>query len=439
MSSQHPKNRVIEVIKQLADANLLVTDEQGEKLTATVDVAHEALIRSWPKLREWLDENRDLLRQQRKIELASEEWNIEGRKPGYLLQGLPLIEARQFRTRHSIKLPLSDLTNTFIQISIRQQLFNRLKTASWLIIPTVLTIGLVEYSIRDNRVRENIANLSSDNKDQQKQAVQNLVAGCQAKEELFWFPYIGEIFYGLCRSLRYRSLISADLRGVDLRNADLRNTDLRDTDLSGANLSGADLRDADLASSTSSDNGPNFSYANLSNAQVGGTYFIGADFSNAILRNTLIRGSTLRFSSFRSANLEDASLSGSDFVGSDFSYASLRNTSFNESLLIEGNFSNTELQGTDLRGADLYRTNFNKARLKGTKLLGGTEFGVHPADFAVYRDVSRFSGAIFCNTILPDEASLPGSVRPLDSDRDCKELGIDPETGEPIAPENAAD
>lgn len=92
LSSQHPGSQITQVVKLLADANLVVTDERGEgsqgEHTATIDVAHEALIRNWPQLRQWLDENRSLLRQQRKIELAAEEWNSQQRKSGYLLQGL---------------------------------------------------------------------------------------------------------------------------------------------------------------------------------------------------------------------------------------------------------------------------------------------------------------------------------------------------------------
>lgn len=49
VSAQHPEARVAAVVKRLADANLVVTDDRGEAAqgtdSATVDVAHEALIR----------------------------------------------------------------------------------------------------------------------------------------------------------------------------------------------------------------------------------------------------------------------------------------------------------------------------------------------------------------------------------------------------------
>ncbi len=79
VTSQHPAPVVDAVVQRLADENLVVTSElvgkgsEGQRL-AVVDVAHEALIRHWPRLRRWLDADRDLLRQQRKIEQAADEW-----------------------------------------------------------------------------------------------------------------------------------------------------------------------------------------------------------------------------------------------------------------------------------------------------------------------------------------------------------------------------
>jgi energy-coupling factor transporter ATP-binding protein EcfA2 len=104
ISTQHPEAQVAQVIKRLADANLVVTDErtlEDRQHTATVEVAHEALIRNWPQLRHWLDENRDLLRQQRKIEQAAEEWGQQPQKhqKRFLLEGRQLAEARIFRRK----------------------------------------------------------------------------------------------------------------------------------------------------------------------------------------------------------------------------------------------------------------------------------------------------------------------------------------------------
>lgn len=50
----------------------------------TFEVAHEALIREWPLLREWLDQSRDGLRLQRQIDHEAREWLDRDQSPDYL-------------------------------------------------------------------------------------------------------------------------------------------------------------------------------------------------------------------------------------------------------------------------------------------------------------------------------------------------------------------
>jgi hypothetical protein len=49
------------VVKALADARLVVTGRDEAMGQETVEVAHEALIRGWARLRQWLDEDRAFL------------------------------------------------------------------------------------------------------------------------------------------------------------------------------------------------------------------------------------------------------------------------------------------------------------------------------------------------------------------------------------------
>ncbi|MGB3293600.1 MAG: hypothetical protein WBB01_11495, partial [Phormidesmis sp.] len=60
-----------------------------------------------------------------------------------MLQGIPLIEAIQFREQQANTFPLSDAAKQFIQKSVWQRRRSRLQAASWLIIPAVLVVGLV--------------------------------------------------------------------------------------------------------------------------------------------------------------------------------------------------------------------------------------------------------------------------------------------------------
>jgi WD40 repeat protein len=68
-------------------ARLLTFDRDPLTNGATVEVAHEALLREWRRLREWLDESRADVRQQRLLAGAAAEWTAAGRDPGFLLRG----------------------------------------------------------------------------------------------------------------------------------------------------------------------------------------------------------------------------------------------------------------------------------------------------------------------------------------------------------------
>ena len=60
-----------------------------------VEVAHEALIRTWPRLRGWIDANREKLRARAAVLQAKTEWEQQGRREDLLLPaGFQLERAR---------------------------------------------------------------------------------------------------------------------------------------------------------------------------------------------------------------------------------------------------------------------------------------------------------------------------------------------------------
>jgi uncharacterized protein YjbI with pentapeptide repeats len=331
---QHPAARVHAVIEQLSspENRLLVTSEvvsKGNQLErmAIVDVAHEALIRHWKLLRQWIEQNRDLLRQQRKIEASAMGWREQGQKRGYLLDGLPLTEAVHFEKQQRDRFPLSDSAKGFIQQSIKQRRWNRLKTASWLIIPALIVVGVVEYNLREASVQANYARLDQEGTYEETQAVQALVEGCDPQLQTQWLPsYFAERLYGNCRSLRQAPLekaylrstylYNADLGGANLRDADLEDADLRSTYLYNANLTDANLRRGDLR--VANLNTANLIRANLSNADVRYADFFSVNLSGAYLSGAYLEGADLRSAILLGANLSNSQgLELKQLTGSD--------------------------------------------------------------------------------------------------------------------------
>lgn len=91
-----PNNRedVQEVIQALADARLITTDRDS------AEVAHEALIREWPTLRGWLEEDREGLRLQRRLTESAQEWDALDRDPELLYRGARLAQAIEWFEAH---------------------------------------------------------------------------------------------------------------------------------------------------------------------------------------------------------------------------------------------------------------------------------------------------------------------------------------------------
>lgn len=77
------------VVGRLARARLLTTDDDG------VQLAHEALITCWPRLREWIDADRERLRHHRQLTDAARTWLEHDRDPGTLYRGTRLARAEE--------------------------------------------------------------------------------------------------------------------------------------------------------------------------------------------------------------------------------------------------------------------------------------------------------------------------------------------------------
>ncbi|MER8046702.1 hypothetical protein [Streptomyces sp. NPDC094032] len=77
------------VLERLARARLITLDDD------TVDLAHEAVLAAWPRLRGWLDEDRERLRTLRRLTEAADAWEALGRDPGALYRGVRLADAEQ--------------------------------------------------------------------------------------------------------------------------------------------------------------------------------------------------------------------------------------------------------------------------------------------------------------------------------------------------------
>ena len=95
----HPPER--EVVQAFIDARLLTSGEGEEP---TVEVAHEALLREWPPLREAIESQRSDLQFRSELERAAEDWKRSRRLEAYLLPPVRLRFALEWASRHQEEL-----------------------------------------------------------------------------------------------------------------------------------------------------------------------------------------------------------------------------------------------------------------------------------------------------------------------------------------------
>jgi len=108
--------RAMPTIERLAKAYLLtVRHERGVTL---VEVTHEALLRKWPRLKDWLDEEKDFLTGKEQLDQDLADWEAapEKQKKEALLWGLKLARAQAWQTAKPRQLNEAELR--FINASV---------------------------------------------------------------------------------------------------------------------------------------------------------------------------------------------------------------------------------------------------------------------------------------------------------------------------------
>jgi len=98
-----------------AQARLLTFDRHPQTRVPTVEVAHEALLRKWPRLQGWIEEDREAIGVLSRLREAAATWDDLGRDPGALYRGARLEVATDLAGDQVHELP--DLEREFLEAS----------------------------------------------------------------------------------------------------------------------------------------------------------------------------------------------------------------------------------------------------------------------------------------------------------------------------------
>jgi WD40 repeat protein/transcriptional regulator with XRE-family HTH domain len=137
---------------------------------ATAEIAHEALLDAWPRLRAWIDADREDMRVRRFITAAAQAWEETGREPAALLRGGQLALAREWAATDANRALLSGLARDFVDAGIAeeraQQAAQRRQTrrlrqlAAGLAVLVLITVGLAGYAFQQRQLATAARNMA---------------------------------------------------------------------------------------------------------------------------------------------------------------------------------------------------------------------------------------------------------------------------------------
>jgi WD40 repeat protein/serine/threonine protein kinase len=153
------------VIEELVRARLLVTSD-GETDDAHVEVAHEALLSSWPRLVAWQREDAEGVRLRDQLRAAARQWVERGRPRGILWRGDALLEYRVWRSRY--RGSLTEDEEAFARASLHDEARRRRRRGIALAAAFAgLALGLVlvlALNSRTARERDRAASLANESR-----------------------------------------------------------------------------------------------------------------------------------------------------------------------------------------------------------------------------------------------------------------------------------
>ncbi|MCE9526547.1 MAG: tetratricopeptide repeat protein [Planctomycetales bacterium] len=174
----HPDCRLL--VDTLIAARLFITDIDDEE-KPVVTICHEAMLKHWPRLAEWIDGNRDFLRTRARIASGANRWIEEGRQEAFLLQeGKPLAEGWHLLERRG---DLTNLEIEYIEASQtaakarrrKRRLRNQVIVATLLVISVAALVGwsisFSQFQIAQSNF-ERAEKLAIDEKEQRTNATQ---------------------------------------------------------------------------------------------------------------------------------------------------------------------------------------------------------------------------------------------------------------------------
>jgi WD40 repeat protein/transcriptional regulator with XRE-family HTH domain len=171
-----------EVLDQFVAERLITVD------AGTAQITHEALLTAWPRLRTWIDADREGLRVRRRLSDSARTWDEAGRDPAALLRGGQLGLARDWAADPVNRDSLGTLTRAFVDAGTAQERLqqaaerNRTRRLRRLVaaltVLVIVTVALAGYAFQQRQA----ATSAQDNATMARNAAQSREVAIEADQ-----------------------------------------------------------------------------------------------------------------------------------------------------------------------------------------------------------------------------------------------------------------
>ena len=108
-----------QVLAAFGHHRILTFDREPLTREPTVEIAHEALLRGWDRLRRWIDAAREDLRTDERLSRAASDWRVADQDPSFLLRGARLDQTEAWAATTDLIIGRPELA--FLKASVDQR------------------------------------------------------------------------------------------------------------------------------------------------------------------------------------------------------------------------------------------------------------------------------------------------------------------------------
>ncbi|MGK7925958.1 MAG: CHAT domain-containing protein [Spirulina sp.] len=185
------------LLQKLVDARLIVLSRANLTQEISVELVHEALIRVWNRLQQWIEDDRSFRTFQDRLRVNANTWENAGEEEGLLLYGTPLLEAQRWYEEREEDLSLREKRLIEASLAFRERDRRQrasLKQRLFLLLVSGLSASLVlaaialwqwhRATIGDMGVKINALSTASEQLFASKKELESLVESIRAARSL---------------------------------------------------------------------------------------------------------------------------------------------------------------------------------------------------------------------------------------------------------------